>query len=119
MDPLRTVSVSETLQVLVTEPNYPDLLKCAIVVRPNVVYSCSVVMLGNVGPVEVAFSNANISLTDIPGMRFQTLLLHIKIIHQDPSLSLLATDHLTNQLPRVELSMLLLGIQMSLILWQR
>ena len=71
MDPLRTVSVSETMQVLVTEPNYPDLLYCDIVVRPNVVYSCSVVMFGNVGPVEVSFSNANISLTDIPGMRFR------------------------------------------------
>ena len=67
MDPLRVISVSNTKSVFIEEPNYPVLVYCDIVARPLVTYACSVVMFGNVGPVEVAYSNANISVVDIPG----------------------------------------------------
>ena len=67
MDALKSVSVSQTRPVFIEVANYPELLYCDVVIRPNVEYSCSVVMFGNVGPVTVAFSNANISTTDIPG----------------------------------------------------
>ena len=68
MDPLKAVSVSKAVSVFIEEPNYPDLLYCEKVVRPDVVYACSVIMFGNVGNVTVEFSNANITTTQIPGI---------------------------------------------------
>ena len=68
MDPLKAVSVSKAVSVFIEEPNYPDLLYCEKVVRPDVVYACSVIMFGNVGEVTVDFSNANKTTTEIPGI---------------------------------------------------
>ena len=74
MDPLKTVSVSKAVSVFIEEPNYPDLLYCDKVVRPGVVYACSVIMFGNVGNVTVEFSNSNITTTNIPGINGSCLL---------------------------------------------
>ena len=66
-DLLKTASVSKTKHVNFELPNYPDLLYCDPVVLPGVPYSCSIVMLGNVGPVKVEFNNANVTYVEIAG----------------------------------------------------
>ena len=70
MDALKAVSVMESKEILVEEPNYPDLVYCSIVARLNQGYTCSLLMLGNKGPVEVAFSNVPPITLDIQGINY-------------------------------------------------
>ena len=67
LDPFKVTSISETKEVFIKLPNYPESVYCDIVTRPDQPYSCSITMFGNVGPTNVAFSNSIAINVDIPG----------------------------------------------------